>query len=80
MHSFTCAEKPIRRSGKAFVLVLEATLKVLRVGDLKWVSHFNAFYITKTKPTAACPVFMMLGIICCPFVDPVLNRVVFGGS
>lgn len=80
IHTFKCAEEPIRHSGKAFILVLEATLKLLRVGDLKWMSHFNAFYITKTKPTVAFPVCMMLGIICCPFVDRVPNRIVFGGS
>lgn len=60
--------QPIRHSGKAFILVLEATLKLLRVGNLKWMSHFNAFYITKTKPKVAFPVFMMLGIICCPLL------------
>lgn len=54
--------------GKAFILVLKGTLKLLRVGDLKWMSHFNAFYITKTKPKVAFPVFMLLGIICCPLL------------
>lgn len=59
--------QPIRHSGKAFILVLEAALKLLRVGNLKWMSHFNAFYITKTKPKVAFPAFMM-EIICCPLL------------
>ena len=51
-----------------FFLVLEATLKLLRVGNRKWMSHFNEFYITKTKPKVAFPVFLLLGIICCPLL------------
>lgn len=51
-----------------FFLVLEATLKPLRVGNRKWLSHFNEFYITKTKPKVAFPVFLLLGIICCPLL------------
>ena len=44
-------------SGEAFVLILEGTLNLLTVGSLKWVSHLNAFYITKTKPKVAFPAF-----------------------
>ena len=36
-------------------MVVEATLKLVRVGNGKWMSHFNAFYITKTKPKVAFP-------------------------
>lgn len=65
---FKCAEEPIGHFGKAFILVLKATLKLPRLGDLKWMSHFNVFYITETKPKVAFPVFLLLGIICCPLL------------